>query len=99
MKEFIQLDKSDRPLKKYVFVYKDDDKIKKIHFGSKYSSTYLDHHDKIKRANYLKRHRALGEDWSKINAGSLSALLLWGDTTDLNKNLKNYLYDFKISSL
>ena len=65
MKEFIKLDKSDRPLKKYVFVYKDDDKIKKIHFGSKYSSTYLDHHDKIKRANYLKRHRALGEDCSK----------------------------------
>jgi hypothetical protein len=99
MKEFIKLDKSNRPLKKYVFIYKDNDKIKKIHFGSKYSSSYLDHHDKVKRANYLKRHRALGEDWNNINAGSLSAFLLWGDSTDLKTNLKNYFHDFKISSL
>ena len=43
MKEFIKLEKSNKPLKKYVFVYKEDNgKIKKIHFGSKTSKTFND---------------------------------------------------------
>ena len=95
MKEFIKLVNSDKPLKKYIFIYKEDNgKIKKIHFGSKGSSTYLDNHDKIKRDNYLKRHK-INEDWTKINPGSLSAFILWGDNIDLNKNLNNYLKRFK----
>jgi hypothetical protein len=96
-KQFIKLDKSNRQLKKYVFIYKDGNKIKKIHFGSKGSSTYLDHNDKIKRLNYFNRHKALGENWNQINAGSLSRFLLWGDSTDLRTNLYNYLNDFSIS--
>jgi hypothetical protein len=97
MNEFIKLDISNRPLKKYVFIYKDNnDKIKKIHFGSKNSSTYLDHKDKTKRENYLKRHKAGGENWKKINPGSLSAFILWGDSTDLKTNLYNYLNNFSI---
>jgi hypothetical protein len=96
MKEFIRLDVSDRPSKKYVFIFRDDNKIKKIHFGSRNSQTYLNHHDKLKRNNYLKRHEALGENWDAINAGSLSAFLLWGDSTDLKTNLYNYLNHFSI---
>ena len=53
--------------------------------------TYLDHHDKLKRNNYLKRHKALGENWNEINAGSLSAFILWGESTDLKTNLYKYL--------
>lgn len=94
MKQFIKLVKSDKPLKKYVFIYKEDGKIKKIHFGSKGSKTYLDHHDKIKRENYLKRH-IKNEDWQNVNAGSLSAFILWGYYTDLEKNLYDYLNVFK----
>ena len=96
MKQFIKLDISDQPLKKYVFIYKDGDKIKKINFGSKGSKTYLDHKDKTKRENYLKRHKAGRENWKKINPGSLSAFILWGDSTDLKTNLYNYLNDFSI---
>jgi hypothetical protein len=66
-----------------------------IHFGSKNSSTFLDHHDKVKRINYLKRHK-VNEDWNQVNAGSLSAYILWGDTSDLYKNLIKYLDKFKI---
>ena len=96
MKQFIKLEKSTRPLKKYVFVYKDDDgTIKSINFGSKDSKTYIDHHDKIKRDNYLKRHR-VNENWNKINAGSLSALILWGSSIDLFENLIKYLNKFSI---
>ena len=96
MKIFISLDKSTNPLKKYVLSYKDDNgKIKNLNFGSKNSSTYLDHHDKHKRDNYLNRHR-VNEDWSKINAGSASALILWGKSTDLYENLITFLNKFNI---
>lgn len=96
MKQFIELNISNRSLKKYVFIYKDGDKIKKIHFGSKNSKTYLDHHDKTKRENYLKRHKAGEENWNNINPASLSAFILWGDSTDLETNLYNYLNKFSI---
>jgi hypothetical protein len=85
---FVSLKKSDRGDKKYVIVFKEPNTT--IHFGSKNSRTYLDHGNKTVRENYIKRHR-VNEDWSKINAGSLSRYLLWGDTTDINKNLKSYL--------
>jgi hypothetical protein len=96
MLKFIKLDKSNRHSKKYVFIYRDGDQVIKVHFGSKGSSTYLDHHDKFKRDAYLKRHKALGEDWNTINAGSLSAFILWGDSVDLRTNLYNYLNHFSI---
>ena len=92
--KFISLEKSNKPNKKLVIKFSDPDLT--IHFGSKYSSTYLDHHDKVKRSNYLKRHK-VNEDWNQINAGSLSAWLLWGPSTDLYENLFNYLDKFNIS--
>jgi hypothetical protein len=38
----------------------------------------------------------MNEDWDNVNAGSLSAYLLWGRSTDLDKNLKAYLNKFNI---
>ncbi len=91
--KFISLKKSNKPNKKLVITFSEPDLT--IHFGSKNSSTFLDHYDKVKRSNYLKRHK-VNEDWNQINAGSLSAYILWGDTSDLYKNLINYLDKFKI---
>ena len=91
--KFISLEKSNKPGKK--FVIKFSEPTLTIHFGSKNSSTYLDHHDKHKRSNYLKRH-IVNEDWENVNAGSLAAHLLWGHTTDLKTNLLNYLNKFEI---
>ncbi len=90
---FISLKKSNKPNKKLVITFSEPDLT--IHFGSKNSSTFLDHHDKIKRSNYLKRHK-VNEDWNQVNAGSLSACILWGDSSDLYQNLINYLDKFKI---
>ncbi len=93
--KLIGLYKSGRKDKRYVFDYIDEEgKRKKIHFGLYKGSTYIDHQDKLKRKNYLARHSAGREDWTKINAGSLSARLLWGDSVDLELNLKQYLKDF-----
>ena len=92
--KFISLEKSNKADKKLVINFSEPNRT--IHFGSKNSSTYLDHHDKHKRSNYLKRH-IVNEDWHQVNAGSLSAYLLWGSTTDLTTNLFNYLDLFDIS--
>ncbi len=93
---FISLEKSNKPNKKLVIKFSEPNLT--IHFGSKNSSTFLDHYDKVKRSNYLKRHK-VNEDWNQVNpgvnAGSLSRYLLWGDS-DLYKNLINYLDKFKI---
>ncbi len=92
--KFISLEKSNKRNKKLVIKFSEPNRT--IHFGSKYSSTYLDHHDQHKRSNYLKRHM-VNEDWGNVNAGSLSAYILWGSTTDLKTNLLNYLDLFDIS--
>ena len=91
--KFISLEKSNKPNKKLVIKFSDPNLT--IHFGSKNSSTFLDHHDKVKRSNYLKRHK-VNEDWNQVNAGSLSAYILWGDSTDMYANLLNYLDKFNI---
>jgi hypothetical protein len=90
---FISLEKSNKPNKKLVIKFSEPNLT--IHFGSKNSLTYLDHHDKHKRSNYLKRH-IVNEEWGQVNAGSLVAHLLWGHTTDLKTNLLNYLNKFEI---
>ena len=51
--------------------------------------------DKEKRKAYISRHR-VNEDWTKINAGSLSRYLLWGEHTSLKENLEDYLERYKI---
>ena len=66
-----------------------------VHFGSKNGSTYIDHHDKIKRDNYIKRHSKLYEYWDDpYSAGSLSRYLLWGDHTSLNDNHQAFMKRF-----
>jgi len=53
---------------------------KKIAFGAKGSTTYIDGATDKTKENYLKRH-AVNEDWTKINPGSLSRFILWSKKT------------------
>ena len=92
--EFISLDKSKRDGKRYVIVF--DNPKRTIHFGSDVGTTYIDEGDKEKRENYIARHK-VNEDWSKVNAGSLSRYLLWGKSKNINRNLRDYLERFNIS--
>ena len=92
---FVELKNSNRKGKRLMFVYKDSDKVKAIHFGALGASTYLEHKDKKKRDNYIKRH-AVNENWGSVNPGSLSRWILWGDSTDIETNLKDYLKKFNI---
>jgi len=68
---------------------------KRVHFGAAGSQTYLDHHDKTKRENYLKRHSKNNENWNNpTSAGALSRHLLWGDSTSLMMNIKEFKKKF-----
>jgi len=73
--------------------YMNDNKY--IDFGLKNGSTYIDHHDKTKRDNYLKRHMANKREKYLIDnliesPALYSAIILWGKYTDIDKNI-NYL--------
>jgi len=82
--------------KKYDAVITSNDSIKIIPFGAKgYSDFILSGGDKKKREAYIKRHKK-NEDWTKINPGSLSRYVLWGDSPDINKNIKDYKKRFNL---
>ena len=76
---------STRINKRYQAVFNNG---KIIHFGLR--------GDKIKRENYINRHKK-NEDWTKVNAGSLAKNLLWGPTTNLEENHKLFMKKFNIT--
>jgi hypothetical protein len=79
--------KSNRKNKRFMAIFSNG---KKIHFGLKGGSTYIDHHDVLKRLNYLKRHE-VNENWDDpYTAGALSSYLLWGNNTTLKDNIKEF---------
>lgn len=90
--KLIDIIASTRKDKKMMAIFEVGNKIIKTHFGSKFSETYLDHNNPLKKANYIKRHKALGtEDYnSPLTASSLSLNILWNKPT-----FEESLEDFK----
>jgi Family of unknown function (DUF5754) len=89
MLQFIDLRKSHLPKKKYDVILLDTEKKAPIviSFGASAYSDYLEHQNPKRRELYLKRHSA-NEDWNDPRtAGFWSRHILWGNTTDLGKNL------------
>jgi hypothetical protein len=80
--KLVSVDKSSNKNKKYVATFDlGENKTKKVHFGQKGSSTYLDHKDAKKRDAYLARHK-VNENWGDAtSAGSLSRYILWNKST------------------
>jgi hypothetical protein len=66
--------------------------MKRIRFGAPDGKTFIDHGDEVKRENYWKRHMANPVEKYRIeniipSAALLSAVLLWGESTDLRENV------------
>jgi hypothetical protein len=79
---------------KWVAVFEDGTRTP---FGAKGYTDYTQHHDKLRRANYLARHRT-SETWTKPKtAGALSRWILWGDSTSLATNLADFKRRFSLS--
>ena len=63
---------------------------KKVHFGAKNSTTYLDHNDDSKKSAYIARHMK-NENFNKpMTPSSLSRWISWNKTT-----LSASIADFK----
>lgn len=55
---------------------------KKVKFGAKDGSTFIDHKDPVKKKNYIARHSKLNEDWNDpFTAGFWSRWYLWSKPT------------------
>ena len=79
---------------KWVAVFEDG---KRVSFGAKGYQDYTQHGDKLRRANYLSRHKT-GESWSNPKtAGALSRWILWGDSTSLDANVKAFKRRFSLA--
>jgi hypothetical protein len=61
---------------------------KKIQFGSKGSTTFLDGATEQKRDAYIARH-SVNEDFNKVSAGALSRWILWSSRT-LAGGIRNF---------
>jgi len=78
---------------KWVAVFKDG---QRVPFGAVGYADYTQHHDKLRRANYLSRHKSR-EDWTNPRtAGALSRHLLWGSSTSLATNLASFRRRFSL---
>jgi len=87
----LTINKSNLKDKKYTAIYYDDNKkVKTIHFGLKGSTTYLDTGDDKLRSAYRARHQAVYNKSPPMSASRLSYEIIWGNSRDVNKNIKDY---------
>lgn len=86
--------KSNRQDKRFVAIFANPKKT--VHFGLKGANTYIDGADKKVRENYRKRHKSDLKTDDPLRAGYLSYYVIWGDSRNVEKNLKDYLKRFGI---
>ncbi len=91
----MKVEKSDRKNKRFVAIFNNG---KRIHFGFKGGSTYIDHKDKEKRKNYRARHEVLEKKFysDPYRPATLSRFILWGEATNLNQAIKDYEKKFNV---
>lgn len=84
--------------KKWDMYYEKDDKLKKVSFGNPDYPDFTQHKDKDRRERYLARATKIKGDWKSnpFSPNNLSIHLTWGQSTDINKNLKDYLKEIGI---
>jgi hypothetical protein len=91
----LQILKSEKSEKKYKAIFtKPDGKTKTVHFGSSMHQDYTQHHDKERRRLYRQRHvKDLKGD--PMKAGYLSYYIFWGNSTDLQTNIRTFKKQFE----
>jgi hypothetical protein len=83
----MKLVRSPNPDKKWRAIFDDGTT---TDFGSAGMTDYTLSKDKLRRENYLSRHRSR-ENWNDPkSAGALARHLLWGDSTSLQTNLTTF---------
>jgi hypothetical protein len=83
---------------KWVGVFTDpvDKTERRIPFGAKGYSDYTINRDPLRRERYIARHKAR-ENWrDPMTAGALSRFILWGDSTDIRRNVRQFKQRFNL---
>lgn len=93
------IEKGTAKNKKWKAIFYDDKgkKIKTVQFGDNRYEDYTQHKDKERRSKYLTRHKKDLEKGDYKSAGYLSYYILWGASTNLNTNIKQYKKMFKLN--
>lgn len=87
--------RSTNPKKKFDIYVRDGRMLKKVSFGDSRYQDYTTHKDVKRRESYRARHS--GDNINDpLSPGFWSWNLLWGDTTDLQTNLKNTIKKFRL---
>ena len=92
--KLVSITRSDREGKKWKALFEDPKRT--THFGASKMQDYTQHHDKERRRLYRLRHEKDLDTNDPSRAGYLSYHVLWGDSTDMNKNIQAYKRKFNM---
>ena len=67
-----------------------------VHFGSRGADDYTITKDKEQRERYLARHKKDLDTKDPTRAGFLSYYILWGDSTNIHKNIAEFKKKFNL---
>lgn len=93
----LKITRSDRDGKKWKAEFiADNGAVKKTtHFGASGYEDYTQHKDKERRRLYRARHKN-DNLTDKFSAGALSYYILWGDSTSIATNIRNFKSKFNL---
>ena len=94
--KLIEVVKSSVDGKKWTAIFDNDGRKKSVSFGARGYEDYTQHHDKVRRDLYRKRHAKDLLTHDPTKPGYLSYYLLWGDSTSLSTNISSYKRKFKM---
>jgi len=89
--------KSDKSGKKYMAIFtKDNGRSKTTYFGQSGAPDYTLTGDKERRRLYRQRHRKDLTTNDPTRAGYLSYYILWGNSTSIKQNIRDYKKRFNL---
>lgn len=97
MVKLLSVKPSTKPEKKYDAKFSTDaGRTKTTSFGARGMDDYTKTHDEEQRERYRDRHKKDLASRDPTSAGHLSWYLLWGESTSLMKNLRDYRRKFNV---
>ena len=97
MVKLLSVKPSSKPEKKYDAKFESDSgREKTTSFGARGMDDYTKTHDVAQRERYRGRHQKDLSTGDATSAGHLSYYLLWGESTSLMKNLRDYRRKFNV---
>lgn len=92
----VKVEKATDGKHKFVAVFETDGRQKHVPFGAKNMDDFTLTKNKVQRDRYRTRHSKDLSTLDPTRAGYLSYYILWGDSTDINKNIKKYKQMFNL---